>query len=98
MNAVQAMDASTLEKRELTIRTEVANAVIRVSVIDSGEGIPVGQLDNIFEPFMSTKAEGLGMGLMICHSIIRAHGGRLTATNNTKRGATFCFTLPSGTA
>jgi signal transduction histidine kinase len=55
-------------------------------------------MDTIFEPFVSTKAEGLGIGLVICHSIIRAHGGRLTAANNAGRGATFCFTLPLGPA
>ena len=98
MNAAQAMEASSLEKRELTIRTEASNAGILVFVIDSGEGIPAGQLDTLFEPFVSTKPDGLGVGLMICHSIIRAHRGQLTATNNAEHGATFCFTLPLGTA
>ncbi len=94
VNAAQAMEASAPNHRVMTIRTEVDNAEIRVSVTDSGEGIPAGQMDTIFEPFVSTKAEGLGIGLVICHSIIRAHGGRLTAANNAGRGATFCFTLP----
>ena len=56
------------------------------------------QLDTLFEPFVSTKPDGLGVGLMICHSIIRSHRGQLTATNNSEHGATFCFTLPLGTA
>ena len=94
VNAAQAMETCAPEQRRLTIRTEAGKAEIRVSVIDSGEGVPAEQLDKIFEPFVSTKPEGLGIGLMICHSIIRAHGGRLTATNNPDRGATFCFALP----
>jgi signal transduction histidine kinase len=94
VNAAQAMQACAPEQRKLTIRTEAGKAEIRVSVIDSGEGVPAEQLNKIFEPFVSTKPEGLGIGLVICYSIIRAHGGRLTATNNPDRGATFCFALP----
>jgi len=64
-----------------------------VGVRDSGTGLtPEGQ-ERIFEPFFSSKPEGMGMGLPIARSIVDAHGGRLWAVNNTDRGATFFFTL-----
>ena len=53
-------------------------------------------LERIFEPFYSTKAEGMGMGLAICRSIVAAHGGQIWGTSNPDRGSTFCFTLPAG--
>jgi two-component system sensor kinase FixL len=68
--------------------------LIRVALSDSGTGLSGDKLDKIFEPFYTTKREGLGMGLSICRSIIEAHGGRLWAENNPDRGATFSFTVP----
>jgi two-component system, LuxR family, sensor kinase FixL len=56
--------------------------------------LTVDQLDKIFEPFYTTKRDGLGVGLSISRSIIEAHGGRLWAENNPDEGATFCFTVP----
>jgi len=68
--------------------------VVRLAVADRGAGIPADGIERIFEPFFTTKEHGLGLGLMICRSIVAAHGGRLWATNNPDRGATFAFTLP----
>ena len=59
-----------------------------------GGEVGAGDLDRIFEPFHTTKRDGLGMGLSISRNIIAAHGGRLWAENNSDRGATFCFTVP----
>jgi two-component system, LuxR family, sensor kinase FixL len=63
-------------------------------VRDRGKGLGWDKLEKIFQPFYTTKREGLGMGLSISRSIIEAHGGRLWAENNPDRGATFCFTVP----
>jgi len=64
-------------------------------VRDNGPGLDPVMADRLFEPFITTKPEGIGMGLAICETIIRAHGGRLWAGANEPRGAVFQFTLPS---
>jgi signal transduction histidine kinase len=66
-----------------------------VSVTDRGGGIQVKEVEQIFEPFFTTKAKGMGLGLSVCRTIIAAHRGKLWATNNPDRGATFHFTLPN---
>jgi PAS domain S-box-containing protein len=95
LNAFDAMkDCSALE-REVKVRAEPYGAnLLKVAVSDRGMGLSLDKLDKIFEPFYTTKGEGLGMGLSICRSIIEAHGGRLWAENNAGAGATFYFTLP----
>jgi len=70
----------------------------RIEVQDSGTGIPAEKLESIFEPFVTSKPDGLGMGLSICRSIIERHGGKLSATNNPDRGATFFINLPAAPA
>jgi signal transduction histidine kinase len=65
-----------------------------ISVSDTGAGIPQEQADQIFNAFFSTKTQGTGMGLSISRSIIESHGGRLWATSNSGRGATFNLSLP----
>jgi PAS domain S-box-containing protein len=96
MNAVEAM-SSVEGARQLSIDTEQNTAGgILVSVRDSGPGVDPEQLDRVFQPFYTTKASGVGMGLSICRSIIGAHGGRLWAEANKEgRGAVFTFTLPA---
>jgi hypothetical protein len=64
------------------------------SVIDRGSGIPEAQRQNLFQPFFSTKSEGMGMGLNICRSIVEFHHGRLTVEENPEGGSIFRFTLP----
>ena len=67
---------------------------VRVVVSDSGIGLSADGISRVFEPFYSTKPEGMGMGLWICRSIIEAHGGQLKAQPNDGVGATFQFALP----
>jgi signal transduction histidine kinase len=79
----------------VTVRIATQNsAAVRVGVSDSGPGLTSEGLNQVFQPFYTTKPEGLGMGLSICRSIIEAHGGSLWAENNPDRGATFYFTVP----
>ncbi len=94
-NAFDAMSSLPPEARELTIwssRSEAEGA--GVSVQDSGAGIPAENMASLFEPFYTTKPEGLGMGLVICRSIVQSHGGRIWAENAPRRGAVLRFTLP----
>jgi signal transduction histidine kinase len=65
-----------------------------VSVRDSGIGIEPSSMNRLFDAFFTTKADGMGMGLSICRSIIQSHGGRIWASNNTVPGMTFQFALP----
>src|SRR5205814_10060003 len=68
---------------------------VSVSVADRGCGISAGRAEAIFEPFVTTKPHGMGLGLTVCRSIISAHGGTLSASNNADRGASFHVTLPA---
>jgi signal transduction histidine kinase len=95
LNGLDAIRESGRADRSLLIRTSKDGAAtVRVAVRDSGVGIDQADLERIFQPFYSTKAEGMGMGLAISRSIVEAHGGRLEAANNPDGGATFSFTLP----
>jgi PAS domain S-box-containing protein len=83
-------------KRELAIKSQRReNEQLQVSVSDTGPGLPPQQADQIFDAFFTTKADGTGMGLRISRSIIETHGGRLWVADNPRRGARFCFTLPT---
>jgi signal transduction histidine kinase len=94
MNASEAMTVVDDGLREVVIRTSSnGSEMVEVSVQDFGGGLAESNTDDIFQPFFTTKPQGLGMGLPISRSIIAAHGGRLWATPNPERGATFHFTL-----
>jgi signal transduction histidine kinase len=81
--------------RELAIRSRATDeGRIEVSISDTGVGLPPQGADRIFDRFFTTKADGTGMGLSISRSIVEAHGGRLWAQPNARRGATFQFALP----
>jgi signal transduction histidine kinase len=96
VNAVQAMSGDGESRRELQISTETDEAEgVRVGVRDTGPGLALESLPRLFEPFYTTKAEGMGMGLAICRSIVEAHGGRLWATACEPRGTLFQFTIPA---
>ncbi len=93
-NAVEAM--ATGERRMLQIVTRASeDGHVEIAVHDTGPGVPPGMGDVIFEPFVSTKAGGLGMGLSISRTIIEAHNGRLWATSNPDGGMTFRIELPA---
>ena len=96
VNAIQSMSGIGDGNRELQIsivRTEPKG--VRVGVRDTGQGLSPESLSRLFEPFYTTKPEGMGMGLSICRSIIEAHGGRLWATPCEPQGALFQFTIPA---
>ncbi|MGV7219365.1 AAA family ATPase [Bradyrhizobium sp. UFLA05-112] len=95
INAVHALDEVSQARRELLISSSMnrSNGVL-VSVRDSGRGIGPEQLDRLFDPFYTTKASGMGMGLSICRSIIESHGGTIWAEANVPQGAAFHFTIP----
>jgi len=98
VNACDAMADCNTQERRLLIRTGIENgkSAVIVSVIDGGGSIPEEKMEQIFEPFFTTKEEGMGLGLSVCGTIIAAHRGKLWATNNADRGATFHFSLPIG--
>jgi PAS domain S-box-containing protein len=96
INAVEAMSGVGNGARELLISTgKTASGDVLVAVRDSGPGLALAALERVFDPFYTSKPGGLGMGLSICRSIIEAHGGRLWASANVTRGATFQFTVPA---
>jgi PAS domain S-box-containing protein len=95
LNAFEAMKDCPANEREVKVLAETAGAgSLRLAVRDHGTGLGDDKLDKIFQPFYTTKRDGLGMGLAISRSIIDTHGGRLWAENNPDRGATFYCTLP----
>jgi signal transduction histidine kinase len=93
INAIEAMRAVGEEERELLISSRNEPDGVSVEVRDSGPGFAPADLDRVFEAFYTTKPSGLGLGLSICLSIIEAHNGRLWASANLPRGATFEFTV-----
>jgi PAS domain S-box-containing protein len=96
LNGIEAMSAVTDRPRRLVIRSERQDSdQVLIAVRDSGVGIDAKDFRRIFDAFFTTKAQGMGMGLSICHSIIEAHGGRLWASTNSDHGATLQFTLPT---
>jgi PAS domain S-box-containing protein len=96
-NAIEAMK-NVDGTRELVIESQRAeDEQLMVSVSDTGVGLPAHQADQIFNAFFTTKPDGTGMGLRISRSIVESHGGRLWASGNSPRGATFHLTLPSKT-
>jgi signal transduction histidine kinase len=93
-NAIDAMDSIADRARVLRVRTEHGGEAIVVSVEDSGPGIDPERSGSIFDAFVTTKPQGMGLGLAICRMIISRHEGQLSASANNKNGALFQFTLP----
>ena len=92
-NAMDAM--AEMSRGELSIRARKTDAqTVTVSVSDTGPGIGPETLERLFQPFYTTKANGMGVGLSICRTIVEAHSGRIWVENNPRGGATFLFTLP----
>lgn len=92
-NAMDAMEGG--DRRELTIRVAPADdRMVRISVADSGPGVSPAVRERLFQPFVTTKASGMGVGLSICRTIVEAQGGRIWVEDNPEGGAIFSFTLP----
>ena len=92
LNAIEAMKDCG---GELRVKSELQDGQLLFSVSDTGVGLPKEKMEQIFSAFFTTKPQGSGMGLSISRSIVESHGGRLWATANDGRGATFHFTLPT---
>jgi two-component system sensor kinase FixL len=91
-NGIEAMVDAPL--KHLTIRARPkGNDQVEISVADTGHGVPVDMIDQLFLPFISTKAKGMGLGLSICRTIVEAHGGQLSVDSAADNGTIFTFTL-----
>jgi PAS domain S-box-containing protein len=96
MNAIEAMGGTAASQRKLLVASaNDRSSGLLVTIEDSGTGLDGESLDHLFEAFFTTKARGMGMGLAVSQTILKAHGGRLWATPNSSQGATFQFTLPA---
>jgi C4-dicarboxylate-specific signal transduction histidine kinase len=94
-NAMEAVETLPKERRRITVATRVeADGSGTLSVSDLGDGVPREATERLFDPFVTTKPGGLGLGLSICRSVVEAHGGALRHQANEERGAVFSFTLP----
>jgi C4-dicarboxylate-specific signal transduction histidine kinase len=94
MNAGEAMAGGVAGKRRLTVRTAAGDGQVHLSFADQGPGFEPAAHEKLFEPYYTTKPQGLGLGLSISRSIIAAHGGRLWGAGAPGRGATFHIALP----
>jgi C4-dicarboxylate-specific signal transduction histidine kinase len=95
INAMDAMAATPTGRRHITISSEISGTDVLVSVHDSGPGLPADLLGRLFTPFVTTKANGVGIGLAIARTIVEAHGGTIGARNSPVGGAIFTLTLPA---
>ncbi|MGR9108887.1 MAG: two-component system sensor histidine kinase NtrB [Gammaproteobacteria bacterium] len=93
-NGLQAMETVEAPVRQLTIATRLAGPSIEIRIDDNGIGFDEEFTKRLFQPFVTTKPEGLGLGLRICRTIVEAHGGQIEADGSPGRGATFRITLP----
>ena len=95
LNAVQATRGGPVHPPVVRIATAAANNQVSITVDDAGPGIPADALPRLFEPYFTTKANGLGMGLSISRSIVECHGGSIAAANIPAGGARFTVRLPT---
>jgi two-component system sensor kinase FixL len=96
-NAFDSITDAMSKQRRVTIGIAPETpGWIAITVCDTGAGIQPSVADRLFEPFVTTKNNGMGLGLLVTRSIIEDHGGKVWSTSNTQAGATFTFTLPVG--
>jgi signal transduction histidine kinase len=94
VNGIDAMRDAPMESRTISVRTSLTEKFAELSVSDRGPGIPESKLKEVFEPFFTSKAEGMGMGLSIARTIVEAHHGQIWAKNRDHGGASFRVRLP----
>ena len=96
LNAARAIEEGRADQNEIGVRTSLHGDEVRVEIWDTGLGIAPEHLDRLFEPFFTTRAagEGSGLGLSICHNVVRAHGGRIDVQSDPGRGSKFIVVLP----
>jgi two-component system sensor kinase FixL len=92
-NAVEAMEAS--DTRRLTVSTHATAGMVEIAVADTGPGIAPEVAERLFQPFVTSKATGLGLGLSICRELVEAHQGRLSASPDASGGTVFVIQLPT---
>ena len=95
INGCDALEGLRARERHLTVRTALADGHVEVAVADSGKGITPEELERVFEPFVTTKMHGMGLGLAVCRTIVHSHSGRIWAARNAGAGTTVRFTLPA---
>ena len=96
-NAADAMQGNPEDRRQMIVSTVLRDSMVQLCVADSGHGIAASDMQSIFEPFWTSKVNGMGMGLAICHSVAVAHHGSLTVATAAQGGAVFCLQLPPAT-
>jgi two-component system, LuxR family, sensor kinase FixL len=93
-NACEVMESQAVARRNIWISLTVSNETVSVEILDSGPGLADNMQDQLFDPFYTSKNNGMGMGLTICNDIIKSHRGTITAANSQNHGASFRFCLP----
>jgi C4-dicarboxylate-specific signal transduction histidine kinase len=94
MNAMEAMIAKAPSQRVIKITTDADEKSMEIAIVDFGTGVAAADKAQLFQPFFTTKQHGLGLGLSICQTIVKAHGGNLNIENNVGGGATAVVALP----
>jgi C4-dicarboxylate-specific signal transduction histidine kinase len=95
LHAMQDRPHRSPAPRSIELASARVEQGLRITVADQGPGLPADQLEQVFAPFFTTKADGLGLGLNICRTIVEAHGGFMSVENRASGGAAFSFTLPT---
>jgi PAS domain S-box-containing protein len=95
MNAMEAMSSKAPSQRAINITTRANAKQVEVVIVDSGQGIAAEDQSQLFQPFFTTKEQGLGLGLSLCSTIVKSHGGKLSIENNAGGGATVMIALPT---
>jgi signal transduction histidine kinase len=94
INAIDAISEAGMKEREVSVTTALSGPSAEIRVADSGPGIAAGDLQSVFNPFFTTKPQGMGMGLAIVRTIVEAHRGKISAENKSSGGALFTIRLP----